>query len=196
MKRFAPLKINCSMFPFSWNDKIFSYVSLINWTRISTWLIFIDKIISGPFSSSIDRNGSRHQKIVMERNNFSRRKTEFRERERAKKIKRKNLFFLPVHTSLRGIGSKRFMEHGYKVLWWILEHWQMRSERGYFRAVTLETEYSNDRDWAEESMKKRERDALWNANWDKLWPFDSVTRVIYARFYLRIWYFNSFIRHK
>lgn len=32
----------------------------------------------------------------------------------------------------------------------------MRSGQGYFRAVTLETEYSNDRDWAEESMKKRE----------------------------------------
>lgn len=47
--------------------------------------------------------------LVGERQNF--------ERERAKKIKRKNLFFLPVHTSLRGIGSKRFMEHGYKVLW-------------------------------------------------------------------------------
>lgn len=46
--------------------------------------------------------------------------------------------------------------NGYKVLWWILERWQMRSEQGYFRAVTLETEYSNDRDWAEESMKKRE----------------------------------------
>lgn len=60
----------------------------------------------------------------------------------------------------------------------------MRSEQGYFRVVTLETEYSNDRDWAEESMKEREN-ALWNANWDKLWPFDSVTRVIYARFYLR-----------
>lgn len=32
----------------------------------------------------------------------------------------------------------------------------MRSEQGYFRVVTLETEYSNDRDWAEESMKERE----------------------------------------